>query len=832
MGVTAPLSTGKAEARSHCIQSPMSSSASPAPAAFLSYASQDADRARRICDGLRSAGVEVWFDQSGLVGGDAWDTKIRGRISTCTLFVPILSANTQARREGYFRLEWKLAAQRTHMIADGTPFLLPVVIDEVRDADALVPAEFKEVQWTRLPEGHTTPDFIRQVQQLLTGQAAADVAAAPPRGPAASSGTPTPTSAPTAPAATAAAVPPAVRTGSARWRWIGAGAVLGLALLAYLRPWDARPTDSRPTPPTPSAAATTTAAAPPTRASASPAVPSPAITDKSIAVLPFANLSAEKDSEFFADGVHEDLLTALAKVRDLKVISRASVLGYRDAAQRNLRQIGAELGVAHLLEGSVRRSGNKVRINVQLIDARTDRNLWAETYDRDLADVFAVQSEVAREITGALKATLRPSERELIGRRLTTSQEAYDWFARGRALEQDLSIGEQRSRYEAVVAAYTRALDYDPSFAQAWSRLAAVHGNMYWFGSADPSPERRRLAVAALDRARALAPDAPETRVAEGDVRYRCENDWTGALARFAEAEVQLPNDAQLQTNIALTYRRLGRWDDAVQRFERAVELNPKDRMAATSLVETQLTLRRYPKALETVRQIEPRFPGDELLQGFRLIAELERDGDWAHFIRGMGARPTPAEYERLERDFDRTLLEGDLAGTLRILADPRFALRSFSLLRNTGSSVPEQIAFIRAEIAAATGDRTEAVRSGREALQTFDTTSWSPRQRGLVRVLAARAHLIVDPSSSVTHLREVLSELREFDKMILTGNTVPCARTLAAIGRKEDALAFLEEALAGPTKESPQQIRHDPLFRSLRDDPRFEQLLRSAPTF
>jgi TolB-like protein len=810
----------------------MSSTPLLAHAAFLSYASQDADRARRICEGLRAAGVEVWFDQSGLVGGDAWDTKIRGRISSCTLFVPIISANTQARREGYFRLEWKLAAQRTHMIADGTPFLLPVVIDEVRDGDALVPPEFRGVQWTRLPDGHTTPDFVRQVQLLLAGQATGDASAAPTAGPAVSPATAAPAVAATAPAAAPAAMPRSSRTGSARWRWLGAGAVVGCALLAYLRPWVTAPTDSPTTQQTPSAAPATAAPTPPKPDPGAPVPAAAAITDKSVAVLPFANLSAEKDSEFFADGVHEDLLTDLAKVRDLKVISRASVLGYRDATQRNLRQIGIDLGVAHILEGSVRRSGNKVRINVQLIDARTDRNIWAETYDRDLADVFAVQSEVAREITGALKVTLRPSEQQLIGRRLTTSQNAYDWFARGRGLEQDLSISDQLSRYEAVVAAYTRALEYDPSFAQAWAQLAALHGTMYWFGSADPSPERRRLAFAALDQARALAPDAPETRVAEGNVRYRCENDWTGALARFTEVEGQLPNDAQLQANIALAYRRLGRWSEAVQRFERSVELNPKDRLASTSLVETQITLRRYSQALETVRRIELRFPGDEVLRGYRLMAELERDGDWPAFIQGLASGSAADEIDRLQRDFDRTLLSGDLSGTLRVLADRRFQFRTFSLLRNTGSAVPEQISFIRAEIAAAMGDRTEAVRSGREALHTFGTMPWSPRQRGLVRALAARAQLIVDPSGSVTELRAALTEMREFDKMILTGNAVPSARTLAAIGRKEDALAFLEEALAAPTKESPQQIRHDPLFRSLRDDPRFEQLLRSAPTF
>jgi TolB-like protein len=317
---------------------------------------------RKIADALRGAGVEVWFDQSELVGGDAWDQKIREQIKACALFIPVISAETQARREGYFRREWKQAAARTHDMADGTPFLLPAVIDATRDAEALVPEEFRAVQWTRLRPamrdygGQALDDagvaaFCARVKALLGG-AGPVVDRAPGQ--------------PPSPRLRRPGRPGLQPSRPPSRRWL-IPAIATLAAAIALAIW-----------------------IPSRRAAPSAPTDSKLQTrnSKSIAVLPFANLSPDEANAFFADGMHEELLTALAKIRDLKVISRTSVLAYRDPAKRNLRQIATELGVAHVLEGSVRRAGNEVRITVQLIDAATDVHRWADNYTGALTDVF------------------------------------------------------------------------------------------------------------------------------------------------------------------------------------------------------------------------------------------------------------------------------------------------------------------------------------------------------------------------------------------------------------------------------------------------------------
>src|ERR1700678_1569315 len=345
-------------------------------AVFLSYAREDATAAGRIADALRGFGIEVWLDQSELRGGDAWDSKIRRQIRECALFIAVISRTTQGRGAGYCRREWKLAVERTHDMAVGMPFLIPVVVDETAESEAIAPDEFMRVQWTRLKGGAPTPQFAELVKRLLDS----------PRQP-------------------SPAERPAGRTASAGMPAKGISkTVMGLAVLAGIAVAAALFLVSRPR----------TEEATAAKAPVAEAKPAAAPSEKSVAVLPFENMSADKDNAFFADGVQEDVITSLSKVRELKVISRASVLAYRDTANRNLRKIASELGVATVLEGSVRRDGTKVRVTAQLVDARTDENLWAEAYDRDVSDIFAVQAEIAQEIAGALKANLTDSERALI----------------------------------------------------------------------------------------------------------------------------------------------------------------------------------------------------------------------------------------------------------------------------------------------------------------------------------------------------------------------------------------------------------------------------------
>jgi TolB-like protein len=255
-----------------------------------------------------------------------------------------------------------------------------------------------------------------------------------------------------------------------------------------------------------------------------------AIPQKSIAVLPFENLSEDKANAFFADGVQDEILTDLAKIADLKVISRTSVIGYRDTAGRNLRKIGQELGVAHLLEGSVQRSGNRVRLNAQLIDARNDAHLWAQTYDRDLADIFTIQSEIAKAIADQLQAKLSPSERQAIERAPTSNLAAFDLYARAKALLRIANPG--KAEWLQAIDLLDQAVARDPSFFDAYCQLATAHGQLYSLDF-DRTPARFALAAAAAEAAGRLRPDAGETHLARARNLYYGPRDYQSALAEL-----------------------------------------------------------------------------------------------------------------------------------------------------------------------------------------------------------------------------------------------------------------------------------------------------------
>ncbi len=476
----------------------MSDSLPPLPnrAVFLSYAHEDAVAVQRLAETLRAANIEVWFDQSELVGGDLWDQKIRAQIKACALFVPVISAATQARREGYFRVEWKLAAQRTRALADGTPFLLPVAIDATRDAEALAPEEFREVQWTRLPGGQATETFVQRVLEF------------------------------------------AAKEGR------GAVAVVNVAGAATGRKPDTQWDGSL-------------------RRSAGSAAA------RSIAVLPFANLSPNPENEYFSDGITEDLIAQISKIRDLKVISRTSTMRYK-GADKALRAIGEELGVANILEGSVRRGGNRVRIVAQLIDAASDEHVWTETYDRELTDVFAIQSEVAIQVAVALQSALSAAELARGRNEPTKSMEAYDLYLVGRhqaGLRSDDGL-------RRAVEYFERALEKDPRYAAACAGLADAY-LLSGIGYRSIPP------IGALDKAKEFALKAlalddtlPEAHTALGYV-YLFEWDWPRARSELDRAIALSPSYAQAHQWLAHYFIGVRDFAAALVRSERARELDP-----------------------------------------------------------------------------------------------------------------------------------------------------------------------------------------------------------------------------------------------------------------
>jgi TolB-like protein len=383
-------------------------------AIFLSYASEDRAPAQRLCAILRAAGIEVWFDQSELRGGDAWDQKIRREIRDCALFIPVISANTQARLEGYFRREWKLAAARTHDMADDKPFLVPVVIDSTIDQNARVPEQFRVVQWTSIPNGEISAAFVERVRHLLLPHPMAST-----------------------------------QTGAES----GASFAPSLHLAAQR-----------------------------------------AIPEKSIAVLPFADMSALKDQEYFSDGLAEALIDMLTQVRDLRVPARTSSFQFKGKSA-DIPSIAEKLRVAHVLEGSVRKAGSMIRITAHLIRADDGYHLWSKTYDRDIEDIFGVQDEIAGTVVEALKAKLLPDQ-GVVNPHRTSSPEAYEQYLLAKHF---YNRGAVDGAHRAA-AALQQALALDPNYASAYAMLAVnISQRMQYGGDLHVNAEE---AIAAADSRR------------------------------------------------------------------------------------------------------------------------------------------------------------------------------------------------------------------------------------------------------------------------------------------------------------------------------------------
>src|SRR2546429_5487059 len=317
--------------------------------------------------------------------------------------------------------------------------------------------------------------------------------------------------------------------------------------------------------------------------------------DKSIAVLPFENLSDEKENAYFADGIQDDVLTNLSKIGDLKVISRTSVMQYKGAA-KNVREIGKALGVSNILEGSVRRSGNKVRINVQLIDANSDQHIWANDYDRDLTDVFAIQSDLAHEIANALQAKLSDTEKALMERKPTENGEAYLAFVQAQNLGCAVEDFDKLKQSEQL---YERAIQLDPNFALALARSSLLQS---WIvHTFDRTSDRREKARALAEQALRLQPDLPEAHLAVGFSYYYGNNNYDAALREFEIAQLGLPNESEAYLAIGAIQRRQGKWTESTVNLEKAASLNPKDSWPLQNLADNYQVLRNFDAANKTI---------------------------------------------------------------------------------------------------------------------------------------------------------------------------------------------------------------------------------------
>jgi len=398
------------------------------------------------------------------------------------------------------------------------------------------------------------------------------------------------------------------------------------------------------------------------------------ISDKSIAVLPFENLSADNENAFFSDGVQNEILTDLAKIEDLKVISRTSVLIYKAGATRNLREIGQQLGVAHVLEGSVQRAGGKVRVNAQLIDARTDKHLWAKTYDRELADVFAIETEVAQAIANELQAKLSPGERALIEQIPTQNLAAYDLYVRAVPLVDGAAFSSTQDKdLLQAVDLLNQALALDPAFLLAYCWLARAHDSIYFLKPIDHTPARLASAKSAIDSAFRLQPDSAEAHLALAWHLYWGYFDYDRARAEIALAGRTLPNNPRVFELQGLMDRRQGLWPQAVHNLERASELDPRNENSLTTLLTTYEMLHNYDgmrKSLDRWQLLKPNDPFPRLAR-----AGIERDEradirTWHDALHKIIAENPASAAELKPQRFYLAMLERDFDTAASIAAE------------------------------------------------------------------------------------------------------------------------------------------------------------------
>jgi TolB-like protein/Tfp pilus assembly protein PilF len=506
-------------------------------AVFMSYASQDSEAASRICETLRAAGIEVWLDRSELRGGDAWDQKIRREIRDCALFIPLISANTAARAEGYFRLEWSLAEQRSHMIARNKAFIVPVCLDGTAESGADVPESFQRVQWTRLPWGDTPPAFAARIAALLGAPAA-------PSGP---------TSAPiTLPGnVRAAAAKPTSRIRLAAIALAGL-TVVGLAYISLERfPISKQTPADRPV-----AAAVNV-----------PAVP--AVSEKSVAVLPFLNMSDDKNNEYFSDGLAEELIDLLAKVPGLHVPARTSSF-YFKGKQTTITEIAQALGVANVLEGSVRKAGATLRITTQLIRIKDGHHVWSETYDRKVDDIFKIQDEIAGSVVNALKISLLAGETPRATP--TANTESYTLYLQAHAIRYR---GNGSSDSATATGYLKRALELDPAFAPAWAELANNLAADYSTFGVLPFQQTRDQAHDAAERALKLDPALPLAYLGMGRLLYQLDWNWNAADVAIRKAISLEAGNAEAFRMAGYLATTLGRFDEGIEQLKSAIALDP-----------------------------------------------------------------------------------------------------------------------------------------------------------------------------------------------------------------------------------------------------------------
>lgn len=542
--------------------------------------------------------------------------------------------------------------------------------------------------------------------------------------------------------------------------------------------------------------------------------------DKSIAVLPFDNFSENKENEHFADGIQDDVITSLAKIGDLKVISRTSLMSYKGQAH-NLKEIGRALGVGALLEGSVRREGDRVRVNVQLINAVTDEHLWAEMYERDLTDVFTIQSALAQEIAVQLKAKLSPDEKARVDQRPTQNGEAYLLYVQAQAIATGPDT-EERKKAEPL---FEKAIQLDPEFALAYARLSWLESWLYF--SIDPAAAHLDKARAAANEAMRLQPDLPESHVALGFTYYYGERDYERALNEFATAQRRLPNDAGVYRAIGAIKRRQGQWKESTVQYRRAVSLNPKDAVLIRNLASNYLALRDYPTAAKMFDKAVALAPQDFEIKSLRAWVDVYWKGDFARFHQLLGDSAPEADSSPVEvlARFNVLFFERKFDEALAALAKSRWE----NMRGETSAPLPKS--FLVAQVYHALGDADRARDGYEQALGMAErAVADSPAdasRHALIGLIYAGLGRNEEALREGRRAVELLPETKDaFNGPLLV---IVLARIQMFIGNQDEAIALLARSLAVPNGITANELRLEPTWDPLRQNPRFEQMLANA---
>ena len=558
------------------------------------------------------------------------------------------------------------------------------------------------------------------------------------------------------------------------------------------------------------------------------------IPRKSIAVLPFENLSDDRENEYFAAGVHDDILSNLAKVADLKVISRTSVQQFKSGS-RNLREIGVALGVAHILEGTARRLGNRVRVNAQLIDACTDANIWSETFDREITDLFALQSELAERITQSLRANLSPREKTSMQAHPTRDIAAYELYLRARGLFQWAGSGYSHDKGAEALRLINEAIARDPQFALAYALGSRLHSELFWFGY-DKTRTRLERAKAAADNALRLQPHLGEAHLANAFYYYYGFRRYDLARIHVAAAVRAIPNSVDVLVAAGAIARREGQWNEAVSNFERARERDPRSLSVLWNLFETYLALHQYAEAEAAIADALPVSPSAHFFMLARRSIELYRTGETAplrsalrqvpsHFDPGGAVTTIAVRVSLMDRDFD------EAERILTACADEKLEDNGLSGIAGAldGYTIPKS--WYAGLIARGRGDEAAARLEFERAKRIVESHLSDLPEDAKTTAMLARVQAALgnkeDALREARRAKELLPIARDsFDGPIIA---TTAAAVNAQIGENDLAIEQLHSLIGIPNGPTGGLLRAEPEWNPLRADPRFQALIERA---